>query len=69
MGELGYLLPRFNEINKTITALDGVAVASGSVWSSSEYSSCLAYYLSTSNGRVSDDYKSNGYCVRPFSIL
>ena len=70
MGELGYLMPRFNEINSVITALGGVAVdGSYYFWSSSEGSSYSAYYLSTLYGTVSDYNKSYGQSVRPFSIL
>ena len=70
MGEFGYLMPRFNEINSVITALGGVAVnGSKYFWSSSEYSSSSAYYLNTNNGRVYSNSKSYLYCVRPFSIL
>ena len=69
MGELGYLMSRFNEINKTITTLDGVAVVSGDFWSSSECSSNSAYFLLTFNGYVGSYYKSNNVYVRPFSIL
>lgn len=67
MGELGYLMLRFNEINKTITTLGGVAVASYAFWSSSEYSSGVAYYLLTSYGYVYNLNKSRNGCVRPFS--
>ena len=67
MGEFGYLMPRFNEINNTITALGGVAIASYSFWSSSEYSSYYAYRLVTSNGYVNNNLKDNNYYVRPFS--
>ena len=68
MGEFGYLMPRFNEINSVITALGGVAVASDGFWSSSEYSSYLAYYLNASCGVVYyfNKYYYNFY-VRPFS--
>ena len=74
MGELGYLMPRFNEINSVITALGGVAVAnniatSGGFWSSSEYSSSNAYYLLTNSGNVYGSLKSSYYSVRPFAIL
>ena len=69
MGELGYLMPRFNEINKTITDLGGVAVASPYFWSSSEYVSDYAYYLSTDFGTVGSDSKYFDDYVRPFSIL
>ena len=67
MGELGYLMPRFNEINNTITTLGGVALANKDFWSSSEYNSDTAYFLSTSKGYVfyyNKNYMNN---VRPFS--
>ena len=68
MGELGYLMPRFNEINSVITALGGVAVASSFLWSSSEYSSNYAYSLNTNSGYVLNYGKNDYYnCVRPFS--
>ena len=72
MGELGYLIPRFNEINSVITALGGIAV-NGDIynfWSSSEYGSGFACYLQSRNS-VNGFDKSNygGHCVRPFSIL
>lgn len=69
MGELGYLMPRFNEINKTITDLGGVAVASNGFWSSSEYGSGDAYDLYTGNGYVDGYNKNYSNSVRPFSIL
>lgn len=72
MGELGYIMPRFNEINNTITALGGVAVVAASTffWGSSEYSSDRAYYLGTSGGGVySNLSKSSSTCVRPFAII
>ena len=71
MGELGYLMPRWNEINSVITALGGKAVSSDDCfWSSSESSSNDAHILYTSYGSVGDDYKASDYrYVRPFSIL
>lgn len=71
MGELGYLLPRFNEINSVITALGGVAVSAGSYgfWSSSEFSSLYAYGLTTNLGYVNYYGKGDTNYVRPFSIL
>lgn len=67
MGELGYLMPRFNEINSVITALGGVAVASSAFWSSSECSKNSACHLSTYDGSVNSYAKSNTSYVRPFS--
>ena len=69
MGELGYLMPRFKEINSVITALGGVAVASYGFWSSSEYSSYGVYNLYTGNGSVNYYGKDYYNYVRPFSIL
>ena len=70
MGELGFLMPRFNEINNVITALGGVAIdGTYSLWSSSESKSYSAYAMSTNHGYVYDENKYNWRCVRPFSIL
>ena len=69
MGELGYLMPRFNEIDNVITALGGEPLAIDGYWSSSEYNSRGAYYLGTRSGYVSNVDKSDAYLVRPFSIL
>lgn len=70
MGELGYLMPRFNEIDNVITALDGEPLAIDGYWSSSEYNSRGAYCLNIYNGGyVSKVDKSDAYLVRPFSIL
>lgn len=70
MGELGYLMPRFNEINSVITALGGVAVASNSFWSSSECTRASAYYLNTGDGIVYEDFKDFDInYIRPFAIL
>lgn len=70
MGELGYLMPRRNEINSVITALGGVIVPVFYFWSSSEYGNYDAYRLSTYLGYV--DYKTkfpNFYSVRPFATI
>jgi hypothetical protein len=68
MGEFGYLMPRFNEINNVIEALGGVAVNGRSnFWSSSEYNSSNAYYLYTYDGNVNNYYKDYNLYVRPFS--
>lgn len=66
MGELGYLMPRFNEINNTITTLGGVAIVSGLFWSSSELSSKYAYNLDAGSGSVDFDHKAT-FWVRPFA--
>ena len=73
MGELGYLMPRFNVINNTITALGGLAVtsSSSSFWSSSENNRASVYILVTSNGDVRLTTKDTSffYYVRPFATI
>jgi hypothetical protein len=69
MGELGYLMPRFDEINNVIIALDGVSLTFDYYWGSSERNSNGVYTLSTCDGSVSKLDKDGGCLVRPFSIL
>ena len=71
MGELGFLMPRFNEINAAITAAGGTAVSSSrNYWSSSESSSSNAYGLYADDGGVYDDYdKANYLFVRPLAVV
>ena len=71
MGELGYLMPRFNEINNAIAAAGGVAIPTGACkfWSSTEHSIGAARLLNTDNGAVSWDGKSAMCRVRPFAIV
>lgn len=76
MGELGYIMPKWNEIQgaisniKTVYGSNVVAVSltdSDYYWSSSEYSSNNARYLSTYNGNVDDRNKNYDlYYVRAF---
>ena len=74
MCELGYIMPPFNKINEAITKMRnaygtsvGVEVNTGGwYWSSSEYNSSHARYLSTINGIVYNNYKYNDYYVRAF---
>lgn len=72
LGELGYIMPRFNEINSVINSLGGFAVDSSlDLWSSSEYSGSYAYSLITGSGYVSN-HSSRAYSrnyVRPFALL
>ena len=68
-GELGFLVPRFNAINSTLTTVFGSSVASDYFWSSSEYSSNGAYCVGTNYGYVLSYGKSYPYYVRPFAAL
>ena len=70
MGELGFLMPRFNEINSAVTGVGGVAVGGSSYfWSSSEFSSNNAYNLSAGSGSVGNYGKNDRYSVRVFGII
>lgn len=68
-GELGFIMPRFNAINASITAVGGSSVSSYCFWSSSEYSSYSAYYVRTDYGDVYYNFKDSDYDVRPFAVL
>ena len=72
MGELGYVMARFNAINNSINKLPSdvnkLVVTSNGFWSSSESSSAYARYLTTRYGNVHNNYsKSNSFCVRAFA--
>lgn len=70
MGELGYLMPRFKEINNTIKALGGVVVGnSGGLWSSSELGSYAVRYLDITNSFAYHERKTQSWYVRPFAII
>ena len=70
MGELGYLMPRFNLINASLTAVGGVAVDDNyNFWSSSENSSYGVYYLFMGSGDVYRNDKDYWYYVRPFATI
>ena len=69
MGELGYLMPRFNEINNAITTLGGLAVNDDFFWSSSEISIYSAYNMNTSCGDVCGKGRDFGSYVRPFALI
>ena len=70
MGELGFMMARFKTINNTISQLGGVAVPSSNYfWSSTEYSSDIAYSVLSSYGRVNNYDKDNSLYVRPFALL
>ena len=74
MGELGYIMPKFNKINQAISTLTtaygstvGVQVDDNQYyWSSSEEDEISARYVRTFNCVVYYNNKSNGYYVRAF---
>ena len=69
-GELGYIMPPFNKINKAIIKMRNAYGTSVGVpldtntnyWSSSEYSSNLARFVGTGTGRV--NYNNKDYRLR-----
>ena len=72
IGELGFIMPRFEYINSRIK--DAAEVGAFAValslnhyyWSSSEYSTNGAWYLGTFDGDVYYDIKNDNYLVRAF---
>ena len=70
MGELGYMLPRFNKIQAALTKVNASQLdGSNYYWSSSENSSDSAYIVGTGDGIVGFGYKDNSLYVRPFTML
>ena len=70
MGELGYVMPRFNLINESIQAVGGYIVTKFVFWSSSENKSSYVYYLQTDEDKIDYSYsKEYTYYVRPFATL
>lgn len=72
VGELGFIMPRFKEINSKLLALGPSGVQlNGNIyyWSSTEYDEGGAWNVRTNRGHVNGHYKGNGYCVRAFLAL
>ena len=72
MGELGYLMPRFKQINESIQAVGGIPVEEENFWSSSECLSSGGYYvwyLSIYEGAVDYFIKYDGDFVRSIACL
>lgn len=69
-GELGYIMPRFNEIQNGLTKLNAVQLGSSyNYWSSSERFSNDANYVRTDHGGVNNSTKSTNLYVRPWAIV
>jgi len=68
-GELGYIMPRFNEIQSALQKVGGVQLNSNYFyWSSTEYSSSRARSVNPNNGVLTNG-KSNPYYVRAFASV
>ena len=74
-GELGYIMPRFKQIQDSLQGIiDSGQVAvlletDNNYWSSTEYSSNDACYVYTYGGNVDYDDKDIGYFVRAFASV
>ena len=69
-GELGYIMPRFMEIQRSLSTVDGVLlVANYCYWSSTEYNISYARYVDTLSGTVNGLNKNGGRYVRPFASI
>ena len=72
VGELAFIMPRFEVINSKLSALgsNGVQLATGSgYWSSTEYDAYDAWKVDTSSGSVSGSSKGDINYVRAFLAL
>lgn len=70
MGELGYMLPRFNVIETTLASVSASKLDSvNNFWSSTELSSVYAYMARIDNGQINYNSKANNASVRPFAML
>ena len=70
-GELGYIIPRFNEIQLALQMVGGVQLDSGNYgyWSSTEYSSSLARCVGAFFGTVGHRSKIDTFYVRAFASV
>ena len=69
-GELGYIMPRFNQIQSSLSTVGGVQLGTGNgYWSSCEYSSVNARHVLTYDGDVNYGSKTYPFCVRPFCSI
>lgn len=70
MGELGYMMVRFNKIQAALTKVSAPQLDSSHYWSSSEFSSLYAYGVYAGNGEVNYyDSEYDDLSVRPFAQL
>lgn len=68
IGELAYIMPRFNKINEGLQECSGTQMGkSVTFWSSSEYSNRYAWHVGTDNGHVYNINKDYGYRVLGFA--
>lgn len=66
-GELGYIMPRWEEIQSSLKLVSGVVLDStGSYWSSSEFSNVYADVVVTDSGRTGTSVKHVAAYVRAF---
>ena len=72
LGELGYIVPKFSTLQKTIQILNNIYTTNypdindAYYWSSTECNSSQAYYLTTSTGKVDSAGKTGYMGVRAF---
>lgn len=75
IGELAFIMPRFDIINNAISKVDGTSFnTTGTYWSSTQGSTLdsgisRAYTIYTRNGAIQSNNKNNNLRVRPFFRL
>ena len=69
-GELGYIMPRFNEINTALSKVRGVQLGDNLFyWSSTEHDSGNVRFLYTNYGLINASTKNNSNYVRAFASV
>ena len=70
IGELAFIMPRFDTINNAIIKVRGTTISTSyNYWSSTQYSAPYAYVIYTKNGVISSGNKTDSNHVRPFFRL
>ena len=69
MGELGYMMARFNKIETALTKVNAPQVGRSAYWSSTESASSYAYYVEMNSGGAETNGKNCSYYARPFALL
>lgn len=70
IGELAFIMPRFDIINNAISKVGGTSFnTTGTYWSSTQCTTDKAYIIYAKNGLIQGDYKNTNLHVRPFFRL
>lgn len=62
LGQLALIYVNINEINEALTNIGGTVISNYNHWSSSEYNSTRGWMLQTTNGKITNNSKSDVGC-------